>query len=81
MFVIVAIKAQEFPIAAIGWIIIMIVIAMVNSELLKISGCKFSRAASANPRVHFERLSTIGLFTFSLIFSRVGDDLIEFIFV
>ena len=53
MFVVVAIQAQQLPIATIVGIIVVIMIAVMHREFADIFRGEFARTAAANPRVHF----------------------------
>lgn len=53
VFIVVAIQAQQLPIATIVGIIVVVVVAMMHSKFADIFGIKFARTAAANPRVHF----------------------------
>jgi len=53
VFVVVAVNAQQFPVTAIGGVVIVIVITVMNGKLLHRGAGKFSLAATADPRIHF----------------------------
>ncbi len=53
VFVVVAVNAQQFPITAIGGVVIVVVITVMNGKLLHRGAGKFSLAATADPRIHF----------------------------
>lgn len=81
MFIVMAVNAQQFPIAAIGWIVVVIMILMVNGQFAKIFGGKFPRAPAANPRVHLQRPFPVSVFFKLLIALDLVDKLLHFIFV
>src|SRR5204862_3916804 len=62
VFVVMAIKAQQFPVAAIGRVVVVIVIAVMNGQLTKVGVCEFAAAATADPRIDLERLLSVALF-------------------
>ena len=62
MLIVVAVEAQQFPVAAVGWIVVVVVIPMVDREFMKVSAREFAPASSADPRIHLERLFPIALF-------------------
>jgi len=51
VFVIVAIKAQQFPVTPIKRIVIVIVVTVVNSQFWEVLKVKFSRTATADSGV------------------------------
>ena len=55
VFVIVAVKAQQFPVATVRWIVVVIVITMVHRQLRHIAMRKFTHAAPTHPRIHLQR--------------------------
>lgn len=53
MLIVVTINTQQLPVAAIGGIIVMIVVAVVNGQLLQVFCIELARAATAYPGIHF----------------------------
>lgn len=49
VLMLVAIGAEEFPIAAVGRIIIVVPVLMMDFQQLKIAACKRSGTSSAHP--------------------------------
>jgi hypothetical protein len=78
VLVVVALKAQQFPVAAVGRIVVMIVVAMVHRQFAHIGMAELPRAATADPGVDFQRLLAVALFTLFGGAARVGDDTVEF---
>src|SRR6516165_5365618 len=77
MLVVVAIHAEQFPVAAIGWIEVVIVIAMMHRQFRQIRAREFACTSPANPRVHLQRpLAIIELAPFGCS-PCLGDDAIE----
>ncbi len=62
VFVVVAVQAEQFPIAAVRRVVVVIVIAVMHGELLQVFASKLTRAAAADPRVNFERLLAVAEF-------------------
>jgi hypothetical protein len=58
------VQAQQFPVAAIGRVVIVIVVAVMNRQLAKVGVCEFTSAATADPRIDLERLFAVALFAF-----------------
>ena len=61
MLIVVAVEAQQFPVAAVGWIVVVVVIPVVDCEFMKVFAREFAPASSADPRIHLERLFPIAL--------------------
>ena len=57
VLVVVAVHAQQFPVAAIRRIVIVIVIAVMDRQFAKVGAGKFAGAATTDPRIELERLS------------------------
>jgi hypothetical protein len=53
VFIVMAIQAQQFPVTAIRWIIIVIVVPMMNCQLMEIFAVKLPATSAANRRIHF----------------------------
>ncbi len=60
VFIIVAVKAQQFPIAAVRGIIVMVVVLVMDREFAQFPACEFAAAPGTDVRMHFERLFAIG---------------------
>src|SRR5207248_7229593 len=56
VLVVVAVHAQELPVAAVGGIVVVIMIAVMNRQLLDIRAIEFARASSAYPWIELQRL-------------------------
>lgn len=63
MFIVVAIEAEEFPVAAVWRIVVVVVVFVVNRELAQPLAVEFASAVRADPRKEFERLFTKCLFS------------------
>src|SRR3546814_4850482 len=59
MFVVVTVHAQQFPVATVGRVEIVIVIAAVYGQLLQVGEGEHTRAATADPLIHFQSDLTI----------------------
>jgi len=77
MLVVVAVQAQQFPVAAVERVVVVVVVFVMDRKLLQIGGGEFARAASADPRKKFQRTTAIALGTFVLSAARIGDDSVE----
>jgi predicted Na+-dependent transporter len=49
MFVVMAVQAQQFPVAAVGQVVVVIVVPVMNGQLTKVSVREFATAATADP--------------------------------
>src|ERR1700733_9793492 len=77
MLVIVAIQAKQLPVAPIRRIVVVVVVAMVNSQLAQILAGELPSAAPADPGVDLESLPAIALPALQGGAAGVGDDLVE----
>src|SRR5437764_517386 len=78
MFVVMAVQAQQFPVAAIRRVVVVIVVAVMNRQLAKVGVRKFPGAATADPRIDLERLLAITLLTLFGSATGLGHDAVEF---
>jgi hypothetical protein len=79
MFVVMTVQAQQFPVAAILRIVVVVMVAMMHCQLGQVGAVEFPLAAPANPGVHFERAFSVALLALELVALRAGDDCIEII--
>lgn len=56
VFIVMAIEAEEFPIAAVRRIVVVIVVLMMDRELVQFLAVKFSAAVGADPGKEFKGL-------------------------
>ena len=61
VLVVVAVQAQEFPVAAVGRVVVVIVVAVVDGEFAQVGGGEFAGAAAADPRIDLEGFFAIAL--------------------
>src|SRR5690606_33805035 len=55
VLVVVAVHAQQLPVAAIGRVVVVVVVAVVDRQLVHVGAGELARAAPADPRVHLQR--------------------------
>jgi hypothetical protein len=67
MDIVVAVYAQQFPIASIGRVVVVIVVLVMDSELLEFFARKLPATDAAHPWKHFEGLLSIGLLSLFLL--------------
>lgn len=78
MLVVVAVHTEQFPVAAIGRIEIVIVVAMMNGQFGQVCARELARATAANPRIHLERAFAITMAALFRVTTRSSDDAVEF---
>jgi hypothetical protein len=72
VFVVVAIEAEEFPVAAVGGVVVMVVVFVVDGEFLESFTFEFAAAACAEMREEFECAFAVAFFAFALFAAHVG---------
>jgi hypothetical protein len=77
MLVLVAVDAEQLPVAAIQRIVIVIMILMVNREFAQAHAGELAGAAAADPRIEFERAFAIGGFALAAVPAGFGYDAIQ----
>lgn len=77
VFIVVAIEAEQFPVAAIGWVVPMVVVAVMHCEFAQIVAGEFAGAAAADPRVDFQGLLAITLFAGVCLAAGFCDDAVK----
>src|SRR6266542_6656871 len=78
MFVVMAVQTQQFPVAAIGWVVVVIVVPMMNGQLTKVGAREFAAAATADPRVDLECLLSVALFALRRSTAGLGHYAVQF---
>jgi hypothetical protein len=59
VLVIVAVNAEQFPVAAVRRVVVVVVVLVVDGELAHVGMVEFTRAASADPGEQFQRLAAV----------------------
>ena len=77
MLVFVAVQTKQFPIAAVQWVVVVIVVLMVNRQLAQAYARELAAASPANPWKQFERPLAIGCFTLLALAASLGNDAVE----
>ena len=62
VFIVMAVQTQQLPVAAIAWVVVVIVVPVMNGQLTKVSVREFAPAATADPWIDLQRLLSITLF-------------------
>lgn len=79
MLIVMAINAQQFPVATIRGIVVVVMVAMMYREFGKVGACEFPLASTANPGVHFQGLFPVTFLPLILLTPGIGNDLIQFV--
>ena len=77
MLVVVTVQTQQFPVAAIARIVVVIVIFVMYRKLLQAFAREFTGTAAANPRVYFQRLLAIARFACLTIVDGLGNHVVK----
>ena len=77
MLVVVAVQAKQFPVAAIGRVVVVIVVAMMDRQLAQVGAREFACAAAADPRVDLQRQIPVVLLARFRVAACVGDDPVQ----
>ena len=67
VLIVVTVETEQFPVASVRRIVIVVVVFVMNCELAQLFAIKFSSAMRTDPGKHFERLLSIGLLQLSLV--------------
>lgn len=76
-----AIDTQELPVAAVRWIVIVVMIAVVYREFTQIFPRKLTPATSTDPGIELESALAVVLLSLVAFPVRIRNDTIEFILV
>jgi hypothetical protein len=75
VLVVVAIEAEKLPVAAVGRVIIVVVVLVVDREFAELFAGELPAAAGAQVRVQLERLFPVGLLPLLAVLPRFGNEL------
>ena len=75
MLIVVAIVAEQFPVAAVRGVVIVVVVFVVNGKLAKSFAFEFSAAAATDWREHLERLFAISPHPLFLFAANLRDEM------
>jgi len=81
MLVVVTIDAEQLPVAAVGRIVIMIVIAVMNGQFTQVGQGKLPGATTANPRIYLESAFPIAIFPGFAGLSRIQHESVKAVVV
>src|SRR5690606_30770279 len=77
VLVVMAVHAQQLPVAAVGRVVVVVVVAVVDRQFLHVGAGELARAAAADPRVHLQRPLAVAFLALGGRATRVGDDAVE----
>src|SRR5690242_17326052 len=72
-----AVGAEQLPIAAIGRIVVVVVVAMMDLEQLQVGVSELARTTTAYPRINLERLLAVAFGSRFACTPSLGDDAVE----
>ncbi|VTR69370.1 hypothetical protein DESC_740109 [Desulfosarcina cetonica] len=73
MFVVVAIDTQQLPVAAVGWIVVVVVVAMMDGQFPQLFAAELAAAAAADMREQFQGFLAVRLLPLLHVATRIGD--------
>ena len=79
VFVVMAVQAEEFPVTPIRWVVVVIVMPVMDCQFAKVGAGEFAGAATADPRIDYERLLAVALFALCSSAASVRHDTIQFV--
>ena len=77
MFIVMAVQAEKLPVAAVGRIVGVIVVAVMNRQFTQVGAGEFPRAAPADPRIEFQRLFPVALAARFGAAASIGEDAVQ----
>ena len=77
VLVVVAVETEQLPVAAIGRVVIVVVVLVMDRELVQVGLRKLPCTAATDPRKQLQGLGAVPLLTLVPRTARVGDDAIE----
>lgn len=77
VFIVVTVQAKQLPVATVWGIVVMIVIAVMDCELMQVLPGKLALASPTNPGVHLECLFPVILFPLLPATPGLGDNLLQ----
>src|SRR5499426_118368 len=77
VFIVVTVQTQQFPVAAIAWIVVVIVVPVVDGEFANVGARELAAAAPADPGIELERLFPIAPLALLSSATGFGDDAVQ----
>src|SRR5690348_11982786 len=79
VFVVMAVQAQQFPVASIRRVVVVIVISVMDCQFAKVGASEFARAATTDPWIDLERLFPVALFALRSSTTSVRHDAVQLV--
>lgn len=79
MFVVVAIEAEELPVATVRRVVVVVVIFVMDGKFFEFFSSEFSAAARAERWVQLERLFAVSVFPELSVAAGLGDYVLVFL--
>jgi len=77
VLVVVAVQTQQLPVAAVGGIVVVIVVPVMDGQLTQVRMVEATSAATADPGIELECLFPVALLTLVPGPTGLGDDLVQ----
>jgi hypothetical protein len=81
MLVVVAIDAEQLPVTAIGRIVVVIVVAVMNGQFAQVGKGELAGTATAYPRIDIERAFPVAIFPSFAGLSRIQHESVKAVVV
>ena len=72
----VAIQAKQFPVAAVGRVVVVVAVLVVDFQELQVAVVELAGAAAAHPGEQFQCLGAVARLAFFRVFAGFEDDLL-----
>jgi len=77
VLVLVAVDAQQLPVAAVGRVVVVVAVAVMHGQLLHVGARELARAAAADPRIQLQRPLAVRSLALLAGAPRLGDQAVE----
>jgi hypothetical protein len=77
MLVLMAVNAQEFPVAAVEWVVVVVVVLVMYGQLSQAHTGEFTATSTANVWVQLECPFAISRLAFCAVTARLGYNAVE----
>ena len=77
MLAVVAVQAQEFPVAAVGRIVVVVAVFVMDRQFVQFLAGKFPAAPGADPRQYLERLIAVKISPPHPHLPRLGENMLQ----
>src|SRR5690606_30146669 len=77
VLVVVAVQAEQFPVAAVRRVVVVIMVPVVHSQFTQVSARELPAATAADPGIELERLFAVALLALYALRLSGGDDAVQ----